>query len=183
MSSVQCTTNKQIKDLKVESDERKSIWISSNLSLSLGIRWYNYLLPLKGTILRCAKSLVVVQFMWPCGLQAPLFLDSPSKNNGVDCHAPPPGYLPDPGMEAASLMSPALQTSLRLSALPGAFQVPSYGLPNGSQTPNTAPYGCLTWSMPLVASFQPILLIHSWPKCSVSCSSLKSISFLSMASI
>ena len=32
---------------------------------------------------------------------------SPGKNIGVDCHAPLQGNLPDPGMQPASLMSPA----------------------------------------------------------------------------
>ena len=30
------------------------------------------------------------------------------KDTGVDCHFPPSGYLPDPGIETASLASPAL---------------------------------------------------------------------------
>ena len=34
--------------------------------------------------------------------------DVPSKNTGVGLPCPPPGDLPDPGTEPASLMSPAL---------------------------------------------------------------------------
>ena len=34
--------------------------------------------------------------------------DSPGKNTGVDCHALPPGDLPNPGIKPASLTSPAL---------------------------------------------------------------------------
>ena len=33
--------------------------------------------------------------------------DSPGKNTGVGLPGPPPGDLPDVGMESASLMSPA----------------------------------------------------------------------------
>ena len=32
----------------------------------------------------------------------------PGKNTGVDCHALPPGNLPDPGIEPGPLTSPAL---------------------------------------------------------------------------
>ena len=34
--------------------------------------------------------------------------DSPGKNTGVGCQCPPPGNLPDPGIEPESLASPAL---------------------------------------------------------------------------
>ena len=43
--------------------------------------------------------------------------DSPGKNTGVGCHAPPPpGDLPDPGIE---LGSPALQVDSLSVELPG----------------------------------------------------------------
>ena len=32
----------------------------------------------------------------------------PGENTGVGCHFASPGYLPDPGLEPASLVSPAL---------------------------------------------------------------------------
>ena len=38
--------------------------------------------------------------------------DSPGKTAGEGRHDPPPGDLPDPGMEPASLMPPALASSL-----------------------------------------------------------------------
>ena len=34
--------------------------------------------------------------------------DSPGKNTGLGCHAPPPGDPPDPGIKPASLLSLAL---------------------------------------------------------------------------
>ena len=34
--------------------------------------------------------------------------DSPGKNTEVGCQCPPPGNLPDPGIEPESLASPAL---------------------------------------------------------------------------
>ena len=34
--------------------------------------------------------------------------DSPGKNTGVGLPCPPPGVLPDPGIEPMSLMSPTL---------------------------------------------------------------------------
>ena len=42
-----------------------------------------------------------------CGLLCPL--NFPGKDTGVGCHFSPPGDLPDPGIELASLVSPALQ--------------------------------------------------------------------------
>ena len=54
---------------------------------------------------------VVSNSLWPSGPQPTRLLcrwDSPGKNTGVDCHARAPGDLPDPGIEPASLMSPAL---------------------------------------------------------------------------
>ena len=42
-----------------------------------------------------------------CGCQAPLSMGFSGKNSGVGCH-PPPGDLPDPGIEPTSFMLPAL---------------------------------------------------------------------------
>ena len=52
-----------------------------------------------------------VQFfaiLWTGALQAPLFMGFSRQEywNGLPC--PPPGDLPDPGIESRSLMSPAL---------------------------------------------------------------------------
>ena len=61
-----------------------------------------------------------VQFfaaLWIVACQAPLSMDSPGKNTGVGCHAPP-GDLLDPGIEPMSPVSPALQAdSLRAEPL------------------------------------------------------------------
>ena len=48
---------------------------------------------------------------WTVGHQAPLPWDSPGKNTGWSYHALLQGGLPDPGIEPASPVSPALQDS------------------------------------------------------------------------
>ena len=48
---------------------------------------------------------------WTVATRLLCLWDSPGKNTGVEYHAlpcPPPGDLPDPGIELVSLMSPAL---------------------------------------------------------------------------
>ena len=57
----------------------------------------------------CEVTSVVSNSLQPHGLQPARLLcpwDSPSKNTGLPC--PPPGDLPNPGIELVSLMSPAL---------------------------------------------------------------------------
>ena len=57
----------------------------------------------------CQVTSVVSNSLQPHGLQPARLLcpwDSPSKNTGLPC--PPPGDLPNPGIELVSLMSPAL---------------------------------------------------------------------------
>ena len=59
-------------------------------------------------VLRCS---VMSHSLWPRGLQPARLVypwDSLGKNTGVGCRFPPPGDLPDPGIEPASLRSPAL---------------------------------------------------------------------------
>ena len=46
--------------------------------------------------------------LWTVACQAPLSWDSPGKSIGVGWPCPPPGDLPDPGIEPLSLTSPAL---------------------------------------------------------------------------
>ena len=51
--------------------------------------------------------------------------DSLGKNTGVGCHAPPPGDLHDPGVEAECPVSPALQVD-SLPLLPPGKPNPLY---------------------------------------------------------
>ena len=54
--------------------------------------------------------------LWTVALQASLSMDSPGKNAGTGCHAPPPRDLPKPGSKPVTPASPALQVdSLLLS--------------------------------------------------------------------
>ena len=55
---------------------------------------------------------VMSNSLWPFGLQPARLLcpwDFLGKNTGEGCHFPPPGDLPDPGMEPKSPVSPTLQ--------------------------------------------------------------------------
>ena len=61
---------------------------------------------------------VVYESLRPYGLQPARLLcpwDSPGKNTGVGCRAPPPGGLPHPGIKAGS---PALQADSLLTEPP-----------------------------------------------------------------
>ena len=65
------------------------------------------------------SSFSCVQFfvtLWNCSLQAPLSMGFSRHEywSGLPC--PPPGDLPDPGMEPAPLMSPALAGGFFTSA-------------------------------------------------------------------
>ena len=66
----------------------------------------------------CAQSLQLCLTLQPYRLQ-PIRLfcpwDSPGKNTGVSC--PPPGDLPDPGIQPESPASPALQADSLLLSL------------------------------------------------------------------
>ena len=59
-------------------------------------------------VLSCFSRVRLFATLWTVTLQAPLSMDSPGKNTGVGCHGLLQGYLPDPGIEPVSLMSPAL---------------------------------------------------------------------------
>ena len=61
---------------------------------------------------------------WTVTRQAPLPWDSPGKNTGVGCH-PPPGDLPDPGIEPASLAPPAWAGGFFTTAPPGLCLSPT----------------------------------------------------------
>ena len=51
-------------------------------------------------MISCFSHVQLFAIPWTVGPQVPLFMDSPSKNTGVD--------LPDSGIDTASLMSPEL---------------------------------------------------------------------------
>ena len=56
----------------------------------------------------CTKSLQLCTTLWTIAHQAPLSMEFSRQEywSGLPC--PPPGGLPNPGMEPTSLMSPAL---------------------------------------------------------------------------
>ena len=58
--------------------------------------------------------------LWTVAHQAPLSMGSPGKNTGVSCRFPPPGDLPDPGIEPTSPASPALQADSLLPSHQGS---------------------------------------------------------------
>ena len=74
------------------------------------------LLPPPCGLFLCAQTLSCVQLFATHGLRSAGLLcpwDLPGRNTGVGCHfhwsgSPSPGDLPDPGIEPASLTSPAL---------------------------------------------------------------------------
>ena len=72
---------------------------------------FSGLIPLLGTywlLLFTCSVLSDSATPWTVAHQVPLPWDSPGKNTGVGCHALFQGNLPDPGIEPAPLMSPAL---------------------------------------------------------------------------
>ena len=59
----------------------------------------------------CAQSLSHVQLfvtLWTAALQAPLSMGSSRQEYWSGLPFPSPGYLPDPGIEPTSFVSPAL---------------------------------------------------------------------------
>ena len=62
----------------------------------------------KGVLLSCFSSVQLCVTLWTTACQAPLFTGFSRQEywSGLPC--PPPGDLPNPGIEPASLMSPAL---------------------------------------------------------------------------
>ena len=57
-------------------------------------------------VLSCFSHVQLCATLWTVDRQATLSWDSLGTNSGLSC--PSPGYLPDPGIETVSLMSPAL---------------------------------------------------------------------------
>ena len=86
----------------------------------------------KGTLDECAHSLGHVQLVavsWTVAFQAPLSMGFSRQEcwSGLPC--PPPGDLPNPGMEPMSLVSPALGGRfLTTSATRGAPYMNSWGV-------------------------------------------------------
>ena len=87
-------------------------------------------------VLSCFSRVQLFATRWPVACQAPLSTGFSGQEywSGLPCpRPPPPGDLPDPGMEPASLMSPELAgnffaTSATWKALPVVFQVDDFPL-------------------------------------------------------
>ena len=57
--------------------------------------------------------------LWTVARQAPLSMGFPRQENWSGLPFPPPGDLPDPGMEPVSPVSPALAGGFFTTELPG----------------------------------------------------------------
>ena len=85
--------------------KRKSMWKQVLLSSEL----YQALTPFSSLLCSVAQSCLTLCDPMDCsppGSSCPWKFSG--QDTGVDCHFPPSGYLPDPGIETASLASPAL---------------------------------------------------------------------------
>ena len=70
----------------------------------------------------CAQSLSSVQFFvtpWTASSQAPLSIESSRQEHWSELPFPTPGDLPDPGIELASPVSPALLADSLPTETPG----------------------------------------------------------------
>ena len=71
---------------------------------------------------RCVCSVAVMPdsaTAWTVACQAPLSMGLSRQENGSGVPCPPPGDLPDPGIELASLTSPALAGRFFTTEAPG----------------------------------------------------------------
>ena len=66
---------------------------------------YSYL---NDQFLSCFTCVLLFVTLWTTSHQAPLFMGFSRQEYWSRLPCPPPGYLPDPGIKLASLMSPAL---------------------------------------------------------------------------
>ena len=94
---------------------------SQPLSVLPGFFWRFFLKPYIFVLcaLSCFSHVRLFATPWTVAHQAPLFMGFSRQEywSGLSC--PPPGDLLDPGIESASLMSPAWQASSLLLAPPG----------------------------------------------------------------
>ena len=77
-------------------------------------------------MLSCFSCVQLLATLWTVAHQAPLSMGFSRQEywSGLPC--PPPGDLPDPGIEYTSLMSPALAGGLLAGSLPLASPQQSY---------------------------------------------------------
>ena len=72
----------------------------------------------------CALSCVqLFAISWTVAHQAPLSMGFPRQEHWSGLPGPPPGDLPDPGLEPSSLVSPALAGGFFTAASAGKLQI------------------------------------------------------------
>ena len=75
----------------------------------------------------CAQSLSCVQLfaiLWTVACQAPLSMRFSRQEYWSELPCPPPGDLPDPGIETVSPVSPALAGRFLTTEPPGLYYLP-----------------------------------------------------------
>ena len=123
---------------------------------------------------RCvpAKSLKCVLLFvtpWTVAHQAPLSVGFSRQEywSGLPC--PPPGHLPDPGMEPVSLMSPALAreffTTSTAWEAQGKVQERSVQTPKPSPRLGQTSHGYQGFLVTLNSLVQPLFSSHQPPEC------------------
>ena len=70
-------------------------------------------------MLSCFSHVRLFVTLWTLACQAPLSMEISRQDSGSGLPCPPPGDLPDPGIEHASPMSPALQVDSSPTEPPG----------------------------------------------------------------
>ena len=112
-------------------------------------------------VLSCCSRVRLSATPWTAARQAPLSMRFPGKEDWSGLPFPPPGDLPDPGIEPACLMSPVLAG--------GLFTTGATGFGRGSVLP-----GQRWWRAPCFRAQQPVLGLScaSCPRGTGSCWSL-----------
>ena len=80
----------------------------------------------------CVRLLNPVQLFatpWTVARQAPLSMRFPRQESWSGLPCPPPGDLPDPGIEPTSVASPALAGGFFITASPGKHMNPARDIP------------------------------------------------------
>ena len=112
------------KNIKIEYSRRERLrqW-SGNVSLRREHLNWKWIYQLHVCALSCFTRVCLFETPWTVAQKAPPFMGFSRQEywSGVPC--PPPGGLPDPGMEPVSLMSPALAGGFFTTSATWKFQV------------------------------------------------------------
>ena len=119
--------------------------INVNISSHFPLLIFNLKTTLKVKKYTCHASHVQLFVIpWPVARQAPLSMGFSRQEYWIGLPCPPPGDLPDPGIELASLMSPTLSGGFFTTS--ATWEALDYKLEDTKAYPGITPDAEISWS-------------------------------------